>query len=53
MGIFSSCAQQAELEDLLKWIEAHKDYDEQANPIVFYDELVAEIKAKITAAEYD
>jgi len=54
MSMFGSIAIQGELTDLLKWIEAHKEInDDTVSYYIDYEALVEEIESRIKCAEYD
>lgn len=54
MGMFSACAKEATIREIIKWVESEKFYDsERDDLIIFYDDLIRYLEAKLKAAEYD
>lgn len=54
MGMFSACAKEAVIKEIIDWVESEKFYDsERDTTIIFYDDLIAYLEAKLKAAEYE
>ena len=54
MGMFSACAKETVIKEIIKWVEEHKEIDlDRGFEIIFYEDLIAYLEAKLKAAEYD
>lgn len=54
MGMFSACAEEATIKEIIKWVEDHKDTDlNRGFEIIFYEDLITYLEDKLKEAEYD
>lgn len=54
MGIFSACAEEAIIKEIIKWVEEHKETDlDRGFEVLLYEDLITFLEAKLKEVEYD